>query len=101
MDENSPPRPAKTEVEIFGGVYKVRGRNDGDYLRQIAADVDRTMREVAGQVQTVDTSRIAILAALNLADELSQCRKRLEGERDEIQEKAASLAGELTAALEA
>jgi cell division protein ZapA (FtsZ GTPase activity inhibitor) len=51
-------------------------------------------------VRTVDTAKIAILAALNIADELHQCRQRHEGERDEIRERVTALAGELAAALE-
>ena len=57
------------------------------------------MREVAERVRTVDTAKIAILAALNIADELQQCRQRHEGERDEIRERVTALAGELAAAL--
>jgi cell division protein ZapA (FtsZ GTPase activity inhibitor) len=47
-----------------------------------------------------DTARIAILAALNLADELFQIQNRQEGERVEIREKVAALTEELTHALE-
>jgi cell division protein ZapA len=61
--------------------------------------VDGKMREVAQVVATTDMARIAILAALNVADELFQVRKQQEGERDEIKEKAAELAEELTQAL--
>ena len=39
------------------------------------------MREIAQQVSTVDTGKIAILAALNLTDELFQCRKNQDGDR--------------------
>jgi cell division protein ZapA len=62
--------------------------------------VDRKMREVAQHASTADTARIAILAALNLADELLQIQKRQEGERIEIREKMAALAEELTEVLE-
>jgi cell division protein ZapA (FtsZ GTPase activity inhibitor) len=58
------------------------------------------MREIAQQVSTVDTAKIAILAALNLTDELFQCRKHQEGERVEIQEKVTALAGQLEQALQ-
>jgi cell division protein ZapA len=61
--------------------------------------VDRKMREVAEHVHTADTARIAILAALNLADELVQLEKRQEGERVEIREKVAELTEQLTGAL--
>lgn len=102
MDRESKKRsPATTEVEIFGAVYQVRGPDDEGHLQELASVVDRTMREVAERVSTVDRSRIAILAALNLADELSRCDKKLEGERVEIEERATALAGELAAALEA
>ena len=89
----------KTEVEIFGSVYSVRGAEDGEYLQELAGSVDRKMREIAGQVKTVDTAKIAILAALNLADELFQAQRAQEGERVEIQERVVALTGELHEAL--
>lgn len=89
-----------TEVEIFGAVYNVRGRDDSGYLQELATLVDGKMREVSERMHTVDTAKIAILAALNIADELQRCRERHEGERVEIREKVSALAGELTAALE-
>jgi cell division protein ZapA len=90
-----------TEVEIFGAVYSVRGSDDRGYLQGLADLVDRKMREVAQQVNTADTARIAILAALNLADELLSLEKRQEGERVLIREKVAELTEELAGALEA
>lgn len=88
-----------TEVEIFGSVYNVRGAEDGEYLQELAGVVDRKMHEIAGQVTTVDTAKIAILAALNLADELFQAQRLQEGERVEIQERVVALTGELNEAL--
>lgn len=91
--------PSHTEVRIFGATYHVRGSDESGYLQELADLVDGKMREIAKQVATTDMARIAILAALNLADELFQAQKRQEGERDEIKEKAAELAEELTQAL--
>jgi cell division protein ZapA len=91
--------PSHTEVRIFGATYHVRGSDDSGYLQALADLVDGKMREVAQNVATTDKARIAILAALNVADELFQARKRQEGERDEIKEKAAELVEELTQAL--
>jgi len=88
-----------TDVEIFDAVYPVRGSEDGAYLQELAATVDGKMREIADQVTTVDTAKIAILAALNLADELFQSKRMQEGERVEIQERVAALAGELSEAI--
>jgi cell division protein ZapA len=95
------PQPASTtiQVEIFGEVYTVRGSDENGYLQELADLVDRKMREVAEHVKG-DTARIAILAALNLADELFQIQSRQEGERVEIKEKVAALTEELTHALE-
>jgi cell division protein ZapA len=88
------------EVEIYGGRYHVRGDNDPEYLQELASLVDEKMNEVARHVATVDTAKLAILAALNVADELFRCRKHQDGERVEITEKVAELAGELEAALQ-
>jgi cell division protein ZapA len=63
-------------VEIFGQTYNVRGEGDPDYLTELARFVDSRMREVAAQVATVDPVKIAILAALNIADEFSRYRKQ-------------------------
>jgi cell division protein ZapA len=92
--------PTNNEVEIFGAVYPVRGNDDIEYLQSLAGLVDQRMREVAQHVRTTDTARIAILAALNLADELFRAQRQQEGERVEIKEKVAALTAELTQALE-
>lgn len=66
-------------VEIFGQTYGgVRGEGDPDYLTELARFVDTRMREVAAEVATVDPLKIAILAALNIADEFSRYRKQRE-----------------------
>lgn len=102
MERNESQSPPTTEVEIFGAVYHVKGRDDGGYLQDLARKVDRTMREISGRVATVDTAKIAILAALNLADELSRCQtQRGEGgETKEIEERIVALAEELSEALD-
>jgi cell division protein ZapA len=91
---------APIEVEIFGSVYPVRGENDSEHLHRLAEMVDRKMREIGQHVSTADIGKIAILAALNLADELVQCRTDQEGERAEIDGKVAELAGRLEIAVQ-
>lgn len=93
-------RAGATEVEIYGAVYRVHGRDDSGYLQELAALVDARMREISERVRTVDSVKIAILAALNIADELHQCRERQDGERVEIRERVSALAGKLSAALD-
>ena len=60
----------RVDVEIFGKVYTVSGEKDPEYVRMVAEYVDRKMREISQTTETVSTSRIAILASLNIADEL-------------------------------
>lgn len=78
MDAKYDSNGASTSVEIFGQSYNVRGEGDPNYLAELARFVDTRMREVAAQVATVDPMKIAILAALNIADEFSRYRKQRE-----------------------
>jgi len=57
-------------VEIYDQTYHLSGY-DARHIRELAARVDSKMRAVAAQGRTVDSLRVAVLAALNLADELS------------------------------
>jgi cell division protein ZapA len=58
-------------VQIYDQTYHLSGQ-DPEHIRALAALVDAKMRAVAAQGRTVDSLRVAVLAALNLADELSQ-----------------------------
>jgi cell division protein ZapA len=58
-------------VEIYDQVYHLSGQNP-DHIRALAARVDAKMRAVSSHGRTVDSLRVAVLAALNLADELTQ-----------------------------
>lgn len=58
-------------VEIYDQVYHLSG-HDQEHIRDLAAQVDAKMRAVAAAGHTADSLRVAVLAALNLADELSQ-----------------------------
>jgi cell division protein ZapA len=63
------------KVEIYDQAYTVRSDGDPDYLRQLAEYVDQRMREISSGTLTVDSRKVAILAALYIADELHQLRK--------------------------
>lgn len=99
-EKNARGTITSVEVEIFGATYPVRGEHGREYLEKLADLVDHKMREIGSKVPTVDSGKIAILAALNLADELAQCTKQQEGERVRIMEKVAELTGELSEALD-
>jgi cell division protein ZapA len=64
-------------VEIYDQTYRLRGTNR-PYVEKLAAIVDAKMRAVAAQGRTVDSLRVAVLAALNLADELARVTDRYE-----------------------
>ena len=82
------------KVEIFGQEYKIKGVGNPQYIHRIAGYVDKKMREIAHSSGIMSQSRIAILAALNIADELYQEREELEKRQEELEGKAARL-GEL------
>ena len=79
VDAKYDPAVASTGVEIFGQTYNVRGDGDPDYLVELARFVDSRMREVAAQVATVDPLKIAVLAALNIADEFTRLKHQRQG----------------------
>ncbi len=63
------------KVEIYDQAYTVRSDGDPEYLKQLAEYVDQRMREISSGTLTVDSRKVAILAALYVADELHQLRK--------------------------
>ena len=64
------------KVEIYDQTYHIRGELDEEYVAELAAFVDAKMRSVAEATRTVDSLRVAVLAALNIADELHALRER-------------------------
>lgn len=72
MDAEQAGKPTEyVTVEIYDQTYHLSGY-DAQHIRELAARVDSKMRAVAAHGRTVDSLRVAVLAALNLADELSQ-----------------------------
>lgn len=58
-------------VDIYDQTYRLRGPNP-EYIQKLAGMVDSKMRAVAARGNTVDSLRVAVLAALNMADELAR-----------------------------
>jgi len=71
------------QVQIFGHSYTIRGEADQAYILSVAAYVDRKMREVTEKLPVEALSKVAILASLNIADELF--KERVQRERQEAQ----------------
>ena len=70
-----PTAPGAVAVDIYDQVYHLRGI-DPDYIERLAQIVDAKMRAVSAHGGTVDSLRVAVLAALNIADELESLRQR-------------------------
>jgi cell division protein ZapA len=65
-------------VTIFKRTFPVRSGDNPEYVHELARYVDEKMSELAEQTLTVDTLKIAILAALNIADDYISTREELE-----------------------
>jgi cell division protein ZapA len=85
-------------VEIYDQAYNLRGV-DGDYILRLAEFVDRKMRNVAEQTSTVDSLRLAVLAALNIADEYHILKKKYDLLAGEYRQRAGKLAAALDEAV--
>ncbi|MFY9676273.1 MAG: cell division protein ZapA [Terriglobales bacterium] len=88
------PANGSVRVEIFDQVYNLRG-SDADYILKLAEYVDGKMRAVSEQTATVDSVRLAVLAALNIADEYHLLRRSLETSTPEVQQRTSKLASAL------
>jgi cell division protein ZapA len=87
-------------VEIFGTGYTIRGEEDQEYIREVAAYVDEKMREINDRLPIASLGKVAVLASLTIADELFKERQEQEKLADRFHERADSLAQELEACLE-
>jgi cell division protein ZapA len=81
-------------VEIFDQVYNLRG-SDADYILKLAEYVDGKMRAVSEQTSTVDSVRLAVLAALNIADEYHLLKRRMEPTSPDARQRASKLTSAL------
>jgi cell division protein ZapA len=68
--------PTSVTVTIFGHEYTLKGEAEADYVQKVAQFVDRRMKEVAENSTIASSTKIAILAAINIADELFRERQK-------------------------
>ena len=96
MSENG----GTVKVDIFGQPYTIRASVDNEeYIRRIARYVDEKMREIDSSMDLASTQKIAILAALNIADELFSLQEERDRLIAEYEEKARSFADALEQSL--
>ena len=65
-------------VEIYNQTYNIRSDGESEYITELAEVVDNRMREISSGTLTVDSLKVAILAALHIADELHRLKKTQE-----------------------
>jgi cell division protein ZapA len=82
---------AKTQdgirVEIYDQEYNMRGDLDPGYIQKLAKLLDGRMRSIAAKTHTVDSLRVAVLAALNIADEYQQLKTKYEATTRQVDQK--------------
>jgi cell division protein ZapA len=73
--------PSETvEVTILNRTLRLRSENNREHVEQVARLVDERMRLISSRITTHDVAKIAILAALNIADEMQHLRNHYENE---------------------
>ncbi len=78
-------------VTIFGEEYPLRGDANTEYMLRVAEYVDRSMRTVAEKSAHLSTTKVAVLAALNIADELFRERSDSQKQLTDVEEKASDI----------
>ncbi|HYJ89175.1 MAG TPA: cell division protein ZapA [Pyrinomonadaceae bacterium] len=73
--ETTTTAPPIIRVEIYNQTYNIRSDGDSEYLMQLADFVDSRMREISSGTLTVDSLKVAILAALHIADEFHRLKQ--------------------------
>jgi cell division protein ZapA len=90
---------SSVRVEIFDQAYNLRG-SDPEYILKLAEYVDTKMRAVAEATNTIDTVRLAVLAALNIADEFHLLKRKQESGPTDYLKRAHLLVNALDEVLE-
>jgi cell division protein ZapA len=71
------PEPSSIRVKIYDREYALRTTGDPERLQALCAILDRRMREIANSTGAVDTLKVAVLAALSLADDAQRAREEM------------------------
>ena len=80
------------QISIYGQEYSVKAPADAEYIKKVAAYLDEKMIEVQSGFSTTQSStRIAILAAMNITDELFTSKRDQDSGEGEIDEKISTL----------
>lgn len=78
-------------IQIYGENYSLKAGGDPSYVKKVAAFVDEKMREISSGGKAVTTDKVAMLAALNIADEFFKSRLEWERRDQETEKKIEEL----------
>jgi cell division protein ZapA len=82
---------AVVHVDIHGHRYSVKSELDAQYVNHLAEFLDARMQAASREVSSADPTRIAVIAALNIADELYRSRADSAGVADRLLAKTAEI----------
>jgi cell division protein ZapA len=102
MNHNGGPAPGEqtVKIQIYDQSYNVNADGNEEYLNELAAYVDGKMRFIAESTKMVDSVKVAVLAALNIADEMFATRKRQEDLEGPLRERVQNCVTMVERALE-
>jgi cell division protein ZapA len=75
LDRKKSNNTNRVTVEIFNQEYIVKGNENAEYIQMLAAYVDRRMRMIDQRNHSLSIGKVAVLTALNLADELNKLQE--------------------------
>jgi cell division protein ZapA len=81
----------RVKVSIFGQSYTIKGDAESDYIIKLADFVNSRMNEVSDSIGSGNPVQIAILAAMNIADEFHQLKKISTGSEVLVERKTSEL----------
>ena len=79
------------EVDIFGQRLSIHGDGDESYVQELAQYVESQMNTIAGNLTTSTPTKVAILAAINIADQLFTQESRRQAGEAEVERRATEL----------
>ena len=88
------------KIEIYDQIYNVNSGQDEEYLKTLADYVDSKMREVADATQIADSLKVAVLTALNIADDMFTLREREKQVEGPLRKRVEKCVGMVEKALE-
>jgi cell division protein ZapA len=91
MHEENDGSNQSVNVTIFGVEYKIVGDMDQEYYKELAKYVDERMWEISESSNIVSSTKVAVLAALNIANELFLERETQKGDIEKIEKKTSRL----------